>query len=170
MTDRWSELSPEAVQTIRSWAAMGFVSSPHLARILGLSAQAPKNWRYRGQGPVAEPRGTFGAQPPIPTYYRVSSVLAWLYDTPHETAWTYERDWLVATFPRWRFVSPDHESIVITAALDERQTRIAAEGVHAESKDLAFLLTWPERQPRRRPNLVWAQKRTAETVANSAAG
>jgi hypothetical protein len=168
MTDRWSELSPEAVQTIRSWAPMGFVSSPHLAKTLALSAQALKNWRCRGLGPVPEPRGTFGAQPPIPTYYRVSSVLAWLDDAPHETAWTYERDWLVATFPNWRFTSPGQGAIDISAALDERQTHIAAEGARAECKDLEYWIKWPERQPRRRPNLVWAKNRNAETVVTSA--
>lgn len=154
MGDRWSELSHEAAQTIRAWAPIGLVSSPRLARVFGLTPQALKNWRWRGQGPAAEPCEAFGYAP-TPRYYRVSTVLAWLDGRPGAEAWTYERDWLLSTFDGWRFGCASGDAIDVKAPLDERSTREVGNAIRAQGKEFETgLVGWPGPQPRRRPNLL----------------
>jgi hypothetical protein len=152
---RWSELSPEAAQTIRSWAPIGLVSSPHLARVIGLSPQALKNWRWRSLGPLPEPSEVYG-KPPTPIFYRVSSVLAWLDAAPLAVAWIYERDWLLSVFGGWRFVGADGDTIDVHPPLDKQRTQFAGDLIRARAG--AFepeLVKWPEPQPRRRrPSLL----------------
>lgn len=153
MTARWAELSDDSVKAIRAWAPFALVSSPHLARTLGVTPQALKNWRHRGQGPAAEPGEEYGP-PPTPTFYRVSSVLAWLDGKPEATSWEYERDWLLTNMNGWRVGDDDWGPIDIGPQLNEQQTLSISKGVRERFKLLGFDLGGLKNQPRRKPSLL----------------
>ena len=93
---------------------------------------------------------------PTPRFYRVSTVVAWLDGRPGAEAWTYERDWLLATFEGWRFGCASGEAIDVRAPLDEQATHLVGDVIRARAREFeAGLVAWPGPQPsRRRPNLL----------------
>jgi hypothetical protein len=56
-----------------------FVSSPQLARWLGVSNQTTWNWRVRGYGPRPIDKQMVKPTAGQPTWYRVADVLAWIH-------------------------------------------------------------------------------------------
>ena len=165
MTARWGELSEDSAKTIRAWAAIGLIASPHLARTLGVTPQALKNWRHRGQGPTAEPGGEYGP-PPTPTYYRVSSVRAWLDGKPEAASWEYERDWLLKNMNGWRVSDAQLGAIDIDPQINERQTLAISKGVRKDFKLLGFDLGGLKEQPRRKPGLLTPRSCSPPGVAS----
>ena len=74
------------------------ISSLELAAALGISLQTVANWRIRGVGPSALPKGLY---PGNRSYYLAETVLTWLSSRFGETrsGWLYSRDYLAAVFP-----------------------------------------------------------------------
>ena len=150
---RPSELSPDGEAFIHSWPPVALVASPVLAKALGVGTGTLRNWRFRNQGPPAEPSILYGKGPPHPVYYRVSRLLEWL-GASQEPAWKFERAWLASRFKGWRFVL-NEEAVDVSDQMNEVETLGVAEAVRHEAHRLDFnaaagIAAWPCRQPTRR--------------------
>lgn len=71
-----------------------FVSSPQLARWVGVTNQTIWNWRVRGCGPRPVDKRMVKPTAGSPTWYRVADVLAWIHG---RTAEDVIADWVDST-------------------------------------------------------------------------
>ena len=170
MPPRWSELTAENAALIRSWPPVALVSSPTVAKVLGIGAGTVRSWRHRGLGPSPEPRHLYGRGRPTPTYFRVSSLLTWLDGGEPERTWERERDWLADRLAGTRFVE-DTKVVDIGPGLSKDATELAGACVRrlaymVEFNQSAQIAAWPGRQPLKRPTFCHAKsaKRSPEVL------
>jgi hypothetical protein len=70
-----------------------FVSSPELAKALGVHLQTLSNWRMRGVGPAAAPGDWFKGRP---IRYQIGQVMSWAYEEAGKAVepWEFFGRWL----------------------------------------------------------------------------
>lgn len=149
----WSEIPAVHQAELLKWPPVALLEGPALAKILGVRQSTLRNWRYRDQGPPAEPAELYGRGAPSPIYYQVSRLLEWL-GAIEEPAWKFERAWLVSRFKGWRFVL-DEAAVDVSGQMKEVETQGVAETVRHEAhrsdfNDAAGIEGWPCRQPTKR--------------------
>lgn len=106
------------------------ISSRRLSQLLGVSLQVLANWRVRGTGPEAEPKGR-GKGNKI--FYRPDKVIEWLEDG-RRTYWEIDAQWLERVGLKLR---PDCREIENAVNHIERSGRLARYIHLARSEDVA---------------------------------
>lgn len=91
-TEYRERLNASPVAEMAPWL---FITSAELAKAIGVHLQTISNWRLRGKGPPAAPRGFFKGRP---SRYMVGHVQAWAAEQAgvHVEPWKLNAAWLHA--------------------------------------------------------------------------